>query len=397
MTAQVLILISSILLLAYLLDLSAKYTRIPTVIWLLLMGWGLQQFTNYAGIQVPNLNGILPIFGTIGLILIVLEGALDLKLSKKAIPVISGAFLMSLLPFVLFTWLFSWALKEVEQSSWRIAILNALPFAIISSAIAIPSVKNFSQKVRSFITYESSISDIIGVLVFNFILVNKVYNFDSISGFFWQILIVIILSILLSISLSFLLSRLSQHVKYGPVLLLIILLYSLSKLWHLPGLIFILIFGLALSNLHLFKEWRIARFFQPEKIPQEIKQFSDMVAEATFLIRSLFFVLFGFMIQTSDLFNLNSLPWSVGLVGLLFGLRFLFLLLTRQPLSPYLYIAPRGLITILLYLSIPVALQLKTVNQALIIQVILLSIVVMMLGLIFHKEPVQNPPPNETP
>jgi potassium/hydrogen antiporter len=390
MTAQLLILISGILLLAYLLDLSAKFTRIPTVIWLLSMGWGLQQFTHFAQIKVPSLNGILPVFGTIGLILIVLEGALDLKLSKRAIPLISSAFLMALLPFVAFTWLFAWALVEVEQTTWRIAVLNALPFAIISSAIAIPSVKNFKVRIRAFITYESSISDIIGVLVFNFVLINKVYDFPSVLGFFGDILIVFILSIILSIVLSFLLSRMSHHVKYGPILLLILLLYGFSKLWHLPGLIFILIFGIALSNLHLFREWRIARFFQPEKIPQEIKQFSDMVAEATFLIRSLFFVLFGFMIQTEDLLNLNTLPWSVGLVGLLFSLRFLFLWLTKQNLSPYLFVAPRGLITILLYLSIPVTLQLKIVNQALIIQVILWSIIVMMLGLIFHKDHPQT-------
>ena len=390
MTAQLLILISGILLLAYLLDLSAKFTRIPTVIWLLSMGWGLQKFTHFAQIKVPSLNGILPVFGTIGLILIVLEGALDLKLSKRAIPLISSAFLMALLPFVAFTWLFAWALVEVEQTTWRIAVLNALPFAIISSAIAIPSVKNFKVRIRAFITYESSISDIIGVLVFNFVLINKVYDFPSVLGFFGDILIVFILSIILSIVLSFLLSRMSHHVKYGPILLLILLLYGFSKLWHLPGLIFILIFGIALSNLHLFREWLIARFFQPEKIPQEIKQFSDMVAEATFLIRSLFFVLFGFMIQTEDLLNLNTLPWSVGLVGLLFSLRFLFLWLTKQNLSPYLFVAPRGLITILLYLSIPVTLQLKIVNQALIIQVILWSIIVMMLGLIFHKDHPQT-------
>ena len=390
MTAQLLILISGILLLAYLLDLSAKFTRIPTVIWLLSMGWGLQKFTHFAQIKVPSLNGILPVFGTIGLILIVLEGALDLKLSKRAIPLISSAFLMALLPFVAFTWLFAWALVEVEQTTWRIAVLNALPFAIISSAIAIPSVKNFKVRIRAFITYESSISDIIGVLVFNFVLINKVYDFPSVLGFFGDILIVFILSIILSIVLSFLLSRMSHHVKYGPILLLILLLYGFSKLWHLPGLIFILIFGIALSNLHLFREWRIARFFQPEKIPQEIKQFSDMVAEATFLIRSLFFVLFGFMIQTEDLLNLNTLPWSVGLVGLLFSLRFLFLWLTKQNLSPYLFVAPRGLITILLYLSIPVTLQLKIVNQALIIQVILWSIIVMMLGLIIHKDHPQT-------
>jgi len=386
MTAEILILFSSILLLSYVLDLSSKYTRIPTVIWLLIMGWGLQQFTNYTHINVPRLDPILPIFGTIGLILIVLEGALDLKISKRATPIIKAAFMMSLLPFFIFTGLLAWAFKELDQTAWQPAILNALPFSIISSAIAIPSVKNYQVKIRSFITYESSISDILGVLVFNFILVTKVYNFKSISGFFGQIVIVLFFSIILTILLSYLLSRMSHHVKYGPILLFILLVYGLSKMWHLPGLIFILIFGLALSNLELFSGWRYAHLFKPEHIPKEIRQFSDIVAEATFLIRSLFFVLFGYMIQTSDLLNLDTLPLAIGIIVLLLILRFIFLLIIRQDLSPHLFVAPRGLITILLYLSIPIGLQIPSVNNALIIQVILLSILVMMLGLLFFKD-----------
>lgn len=395
MTAQSIILICAILLLAYLLDLSSKYTRIPTVIWLLAIGWSLKQFTTYAHIQVPKLNGILPIFGTIGLILIVLEGALDLKLSKKSIPQIKTAFFLSLLPLVVFSIVFAWALVVGQQTTWRIALINALPFAIISSAIAIPSVRNLSAKIRAFITYESSISDIIGVLVFNFILVHKVYDTKAFFGFFGQIIIVLLFSVVLTILLSFLLSRMSHHVKFGPILLLIILLYGLSKLWHLPGLIFILLFGLTLSNLHLFREWKFAIYFQPEKIPHEIKQFADIVAEATFLIRSLFFVLFGFLIQTSDLLNIAVLPWSVGIILLIYSSRLLFLKISRLPIKPHIFIAPRGLITILLFLSIPLKLQLPIVNQALIIQAILLSILIMMLGLIFFKDPLPNTKPYE--
>ncbi len=383
------------LLLAYLLDLSSKYTRIPTVIWLLLMGWSLKQFTAYAQIEVPSLNGILPIFGTIGLILIVLEGALDLKLSKKSIPQIKTAFLLSIFPLVIFAILFAWTLVLTQHTSWRIALLNALPFAIISSAIAIPSVKNFSAKIRAFVTYESSISDIVGVLVFNFILVHHVYDGSAFFGFIGQIIMVLIFSIILTILLSFLLSRLSHHVKFGPILLLILFLYGLSKLWHLPGLIFILIFGLALSNLHLFRDWKYAVYFQPEKIPYEIKQFADIVAEATFLIRSLFFVLFGFLIQTSDLLNLKVLPWSVGITLLIFSIRWLYLRISKIPTKPHLFVAPRGLITILLFLSIPLKFQLSIVNQALIIQVILWSILVMMLGLIIYNNPNSRPHEND--
>ena len=52
---------------------------------------------------------------------------------------------------------------------------------------------------------------------------------------------------------------------------------------------------------------------------------------------------------------------------------------------PQLFIAPRGLITILLFVLIPADEMIPFVNRSLVIQVILLSVIVMMLGLMFTK------------
>ena len=46
------------------------------------------------------------------------------------------------------------------------AVLAAIPFAVISSAVAIPSSAGLADRVREFVIYESSLSDILGVLVF---------------------------------------------------------------------------------------------------------------------------------------------------------------------------------------------------------------------------------------
>jgi cell volume regulation protein A len=51
------------------------------------------------------------------------------------------------------------------------------------------------------------------------------------------------------------------------------------------------------------------------------------------------------------------------------------------------FIAPRGLITILLFLSIPISQQIGQIDKSLIIQVIILSAVIMMIGLIKYKKP----------
>ena len=72
-----------LILIAYAFDLSSKRTRIPTVLLLLILGWAVHQATDFFKLRVPDLNPILPLFGTVGLILIVLEGGLELELNKN--------------------------------------------------------------------------------------------------------------------------------------------------------------------------------------------------------------------------------------------------------------------------------------------------------------------------
>lgn len=78
MTATVIITFCVLVILAYLFDLTSSKTKIPSVILLLVLGWGLHQIAGYFSLSVPDLSPALPILGTVGLILIVLEGALEL-------------------------------------------------------------------------------------------------------------------------------------------------------------------------------------------------------------------------------------------------------------------------------------------------------------------------------
>jgi hypothetical protein len=57
------------------------------------------------------------------------------------------------------------------------------------------------------------------------------------------------------------------------------------------------------------------------------------------------------------------------------------LLVFRVPPWTVLFIAPRGLINILLFISIPVGMQLDVAGRSLIIQVIVLCALVMMFGM----------------
>jgi hypothetical protein len=55
-----------------------------------------------------------------------------------------------------------------------------------------------------------------------------------------EILIIIAISFVATILLSFLLNKIQHHIKFVPIVL-IILIYEISKIFHLPALIFILV------------------------------------------------------------------------------------------------------------------------------------------------------------
>ena len=100
MTITLIISLCLLVLIAYAFDLSSKHTKIPTVIILLIMGFSIHQAVNFFQIEMPNLEPLLPVLGTLGLILMVLEAGLDLELNKSKKKVITNSFFSALLPLL---------------------------------------------------------------------------------------------------------------------------------------------------------------------------------------------------------------------------------------------------------------------------------------------------------
>ncbi|WP_200979101.1 cation:proton antiporter [Echinicola sp. 20G] len=385
MTTTIIITLCTLLLIAYLFDYSFKKTKIPSVILLLLLGWLVRQGTMLFELKLPDLSSILPILGTTGLILIVLEGSLELELNKSKVTLIKKSFLGALAPLLALSFLMAYIFEQYGGYTFRDSLINAIPLCVISSAIAIPSVRNLSTSNKEFVIYESSLSDILGVVFFNFILRNETFGVDSFGMFGLQLVVICVISFVATIGLSFLLSRLEHHIKFVPIILLTILIYAISYVYHLPALIFILIFGLSIGNLNELHNLKFFDVFRTDILNKEVQKFKELTIEATFLIRSLFFLLFGYLLETSEILNTTTLVWSVGIVALIFILRALQLKLSNLPLKPLLFVAPRGLITVLLFLSISPINNIGIVNKSLIIQVIVLTVLVMMFGVIISN------------
>ncbi|MFN3977771.1 cation:proton antiporter [Sulfurihydrogenibium azorense] len=387
MSATILLTISVLLLLSYLFDILLSRIKIPSVIFLIGLGFSVKYISEYLGFEIIDLSFVLPVLGTVGLILIVLEGALELKIDKSESITILKAFVGSLLSIIFFSFIFAYIIHYFYGIPIKQSLINFLPLAIISSAVAIPSSKNLSLFNRKFVIYESSFSDILGILIFYFILINRDFNAVSFGVFTIEIIIMIVISFFATVGLSFILSNLEMNVKFMPIILIIILIYSIAKIYHLPALIFILIFGLFLGNLYLVKNYsKFISFLLSEKAEEEIERFKNMITEFTFLVRSMFFILFGLMIDLSDLINLQSLVWSTLIVIAIFGIRLVQLKLSFLPIKPLIFIAPRGLITILLFLSIPEVQKIPFLDNAVIIQVIVLTALIMMIGLMISSK-----------
>lgn len=379
---SVIITLCLLLLLAYLFDISASKTKIPSVILLLLLGWGVSQLVYFFDIAVPDLSSALPILGTVGLVLIVLDGSLELELTNSKWRLIGKSTALALLPMLLLSLALMYAFYFFEGDGFKNGLVNAIPLAIISSAIAIPSARYLRTNDKEFVTYESSLSDIFGVIFFNFIFLNHDFGASTFVNFILQLLLMILLSFVSTVALAFLLSKIKHNVRFSPIILLIILIYSVSKVVHLPSLIFIMLFGLFIGNLDKLERFKYIRKLRPDILDNEVNKFKELIGEMTFLIRTLFFLLFGYLLETSELLNTNTIVWAIAITSGIFLIRAIFLKLYKVPLTPLLFIAPRGLITILLFLSIPISESIPIVNKSLIVQVIILTSLVMMFGLL---------------
>lgn len=386
-TYSILIFLSLVVVFSYIFDLIAKKTKIPSVILLFGTGLALQYTLKYLGVNSFNLSNILPVVGTVGLILIVLEGALELRFEKHKVKLIrktfgSGFFIM-IITSLLITFLF----RYVTHLPFQICLVNAIPLGIISSAIAIPSAADLSREKREFVIYDSSFSDILGIMFFNFAIQNETYGISSFVDLGKDTVITLIIAVVISVVFLFLMKRITHHIKFFLILSLLILVYAIGKFYHLSALIVVLFLGLFLNNAEIIPISKFKKYFLYEKLKSDLDQFLLLTAESAFIIRTFFFLMFGYTMNIYSLLNLSVLMNGLIAVIIIYLVRGLYLkYVTRADLVPELFIAPRGLISILLFFSIPDTMKLSDSSDGLLLFVILATSLIMTYGLVSSKK-----------
>ena len=127
---------------------------------------------------------------------------------------------------------------------------------------------------------------------------------------------------------------------------------------------------------------------------ENIKEtFLMITIESAFVIRTFFFVIFGFTIALSTLIDLKVAIISAAILAIIYGTRFLsFLPYKNANLKQAIFIAPRGLITLLLFYSIPEEYISEEFQSGILLFIIIVSSLVMTFGLLKKKEPIETKP-----
>jgi hypothetical protein len=165
------------------------------------------------------------------------------------------------------------------------------------------------------------------------------------------------------------------------------MVYAIGQSYHLSSLILVLAFGLFLNNADTIQIPYFRDIFIYKNLSNDLTQLHQLSAESAFIIRTFFFVIFGF---TMNVYQLNDgIVLINGLFILLaiYGVRVIYMKIFRKENSgAEVFIAPRGLISILLYFNLPESLKITQIGTSFLFMVVLGSSLVMSAGLLASKK-----------
>ncbi len=403
-TGSILILLPLIIIFSYFFDLLAKKTKFPSVILLMITGMIARAIANQYGFEnTVLLNSLIPVLGTIGLILIVMEGALELEIKKEKIGLIFSGFLAAFVILILNIILLKSFFINILEIPDKTSVLYAIPLSIISSAVVIPSANGLLNKDKEFIIYESTFSDILGIVFFNYCLQQiesnqSLVRSEPLIQLGLQILGIIFLSLVLTYFLAKLIQKINHHVKFFLILAILILVYAVGKSFHFPTLLTIFIFGVFLGNGGDLLPRFMTNTLDVEETKKSLFEFHVLTSESTFLVRTFFFLFFGFSITMESFISPLPYFYALAILLIMFGARHLYFSIARFSFNttPLVYMSPRGLISILLFLQLGTLndtnLKTNIIDERVLLLVILFSMLIMLLGTLKKSEIIEDIP-----
>ncbi|MGC8550958.1 MAG: cation:proton antiporter [Acidobacteriaceae bacterium] len=356
--------LGGLLVLAFLANLLARKTGIPDV--LVLMGTGVLLGPGLHLMDLTQYPGLREGFGTLALILILLEAGLELEI-RQLLRSFPAGIMLAMVSYALCLGLVVPAAHQLLGLSWKSALIVAAVLGGVSASVSLPVLQTMQirPKLRMILTVEGAMADILSVLTVTALLnapAGSVPLGMLAGSFAVKLSISLALGIAAGVGWAFLLPRLSdrrfwQVLTFGAVLVL----FAVTEVAGGGDLLAVLIFGLALSNLPVAQRYlgtEIGTVEGREKAAEGQAGLLAFHAELSFLVRTFFFVLVGMEIRFEG-FVTQWLPIVVIFAAILVA-RWLSVVASRllwrdsHPMERELafWMHPRGLITVVLALRV---------------------------------------------
>ena len=147
---------------------------------------------------------------------------------------------------------------------------------------------------------------------------------------------------------------------------------------------------IVLNNYKIFFRGFMKKWINKSSLKKVSHEFHLVTIESAFVVRTFFFGLFGITITLQSLFNVKVAIIS-GLILLgLYIIRFIVLkVFVQKDILPQLFLAPRGLITILLFFAIPDEYQVENFDSGILLYTIIISCIIMAVSLVASGKKVE--------
>ncbi|RMG78864.1 MAG: sodium:proton exchanger, partial [Bacteroidetes bacterium] len=206
--------LSLLVILSYFFRILAKRFKIPSVLLLIITGVILFHSLEYFGVNTGFRHDAISILGFIGLVVIILEGAFDLKVSKEKVPLITKSFFSALLILSLSVMAIGGVIYLFIQEEIYKCFIYAIPLSIVSSAIVVASSDSISPNKKEFIIYESTFSDILGVMFFEYFLLKVPEGKSYVLAVVSNLGLTVVLSVVIALVLIYLFQKINTKIKF---------------------------------------------------------------------------------------------------------------------------------------------------------------------------------------
>ena len=302
--------LSLLVILSYFYNLLSAKTGIPSVIMLIATGIGAMFLLGPKLGESGALHQALEVLGLIGLLVIVLEGTMDIRITRDKRGMILKAFLVAAIILVVTTFSIAGLIHYFLGSDFYHSMVYAVPLAIVSSAIVIPSLDRFLPVEREFLIYESAFSDILGIMFFDFLIFEDTAGMGLGAAISSNLLISVVSSVVFSILMILVFKRIKTKVRLFLFLAVLAFLFAGGKYFHLSALLIVLVFGISLQNPKILFFGKLRKYLNEEAVQGFTKDFKSFNHEAAFLVRTLFFVVFGMTMNLEALGDKSV--WIIG-------------------------------------------------------------------------------------